>query len=115
MEQWRTQTNLLNAVFGIILFISPWLLGFATEAAGWNAWLSGALLTGVSIACIAAFAEWEEWIDLAIGLWIIASPWALHYPAGAPGTKVHLMVGIIVSVLAAVELWKEHHAPHVSA
>ena len=40
MENWRTQTNLLNAMFGALLFVSPWLLGFSGEAAGWNAWIS---------------------------------------------------------------------------
>src|SRR5262249_52015265 len=105
----------LNTVFGIILFISPWLLGFSGEPAAANTWISGALLAGVSAACIVAFAEWEEWVDLAIGLWILASPWILKYPPGSAATKVHLMVGIIGSVLAAAELWKEHHAPSASA
>jgi len=29
MERWRSQTNLLNAMFGLLLFVSPWLLGFS--------------------------------------------------------------------------------------
>src|SRR5438874_2262291 len=51
MERWRSQTNLLNAMFGLLLFVSPWLLGFSGTAA-WNAWISGAVLVAVSMTAI---------------------------------------------------------------
>src|SRR4051794_1894231 len=63
MERWRSQTNLLNAMFGLLLFVSPWLLGFSGMGA-WNAWISGAVLIAVSMTAITYFAEWEEWVDL---------------------------------------------------
>jgi heme/copper-type cytochrome/quinol oxidase subunit 3 len=111
LEQWRNQTNLINVVFAAILFLSPWMLGFSYEAAGLNAWASGLLLGLVSVLAILTYAEWEEWIDLALGAWILASPWALNFPAGSAATKVHVFIGLIVTVLAVAELWKEHHAP----
>lgn len=114
MERWRSQTNLLNAMFGLLLFVSPWLLGFS-DAAAWNAWISGAVLVAVSLTAITYFAEWEEWIDLAVGGWILASPWTLNFPADSPQVKIHVLVGGIVVVLAAVELWQEHHGPQVRA
>ena len=64
MERWRSQTNLINAMFGFLILVSPWLLGFAGTAA-WNAWLSGAALVAVSMTAIAYFAEWEEWAGMA--------------------------------------------------
>ena len=111
MENWRTQTNLLNAMFGALLFVSPWLLGFSGEVAGWNAWIGGAVLVVISMTAVTHFAEWKEWIDLAVGAWILASPWALNFPADSPQVKIHVLAGGIVTILAAVDLWKEHHGP----
>ena len=109
LEQWRNQTNLINVVFAAMLFLSPWLLGFSYETAGLNAWASGLLLGLFSVLAILSYSEWEEWIDLALGAWILGSPWLLHFPADSAATKVHVMIGLIVTVLAVVELWKEHH------
>jgi len=114
MERWRNQTNLINAVFALLLFLSPWLLGFSGEAAAWNAWICGAALAVLSARAVVAFAEWEEWIELALGLWILASPWVLKFAAGSSAGKVHVIVGSIVTLLAAVELWKEH-SPQATA
>jgi len=110
MERWRSQTNLINAMFGFLILVSPWLLGFAGTAA-WNAWLSGAALVAVSMTAIAYFAEWEEWVDLVLGVWILAAPWTLNFPADSPQVKIHVLAGGIVAILAAVELWQEHHGP----
>ena len=115
LERWRNQTNLLNVVLAAMLFLSPWLLGFAYGAAGLNAWASAVLLGVVSVLAILSYSEWEEWIDLAVGLWIFGSPWLLGFPSDSPATKVHIMIGLIVSALAVVELWKEHHAPELRA
>jgi hypothetical protein len=108
MERWRSQTNLVSAVFALLLFLSPWLLGFSGETAAWNAWISGAVLAAMSARAVVAFAEWEEWIELALGLWILASPFVLRFAAESSAGKVHLIVGSVVTLLAAVELWKEH-------
>ena len=115
MERWRSQTNLINVVFALLLFLSPWMLGFSGETAAWNAWISGALLAALAARAVVAFAEWEEWIELALGVWILASPWVLKFAAGSSASKVHVMVGAVVTLLAAVELWKEHHVPQANA
>jgi hypothetical protein len=115
MERWRSQTNLINTVFALLLFLSPWMLGFAGETAAWNAWISGAVLVAMSMRAVVAFAEWEEWIELALGVWVLASPWVLKFAAGSSATKVHVMTGVVVTLLSAIELWKEHHAPQANA
>ena len=112
LEQWRNQTNLISVVFALMLFLSPWLLGFSYTTAGLNAWAAGLLLGLVSIVAVLSYSEWEEWVDLALGVWILAAPWALNF-ADSAATKVHVMIGLIVTALAIVELWKEHHAPAV--
>jgi hypothetical protein len=113
IERWRSQTNLVNIIFAVLLFLSPWLLGFAYGTAGVNAWASALLLGMFSVLAVVSYSEWEEWADLALGAWILASPWVLGFPPDSAATKVHVMIGIIVLVLAIAELWKEHHAPEL--
>jgi hypothetical protein len=37
-----TAINLVNAALAAVLFVSPWLFGFADQpAAAWNAWVAG--------------------------------------------------------------------------
>lgn len=47
--------EVVNAVLGAWLFISPWVLGFALilEAASWDAWIVGAIVTIVALSSIA--------------------------------------------------------------
>jgi hypothetical protein len=33
----------------------------------------------LSIAALAAFAVWEEWLNLVAGLWLVVSPWILGF------------------------------------
>ena len=118
MQKWRNESSVdvVNLILGAWLFVTPWILGFADGAAGWNAWILGALIAVVAIAALTAFAEWEEWINLLLGLWGVVAPWALGFEANATATRNHVIVGIVVAVLAAVELWLVHRKPpHVAA
>jgi SPW repeat len=67
MEQgWKKETiaDVINLALGAWLFLTPWIFGFASEAApSWTAWLSGIAIAAVAIAVLVAFTEWEEWVD----------------------------------------------------
>jgi len=62
------------------------------------------------IAALAAFAEWEEWLNLVAGFWAIASPWVLGFQETTAMT-VHVVIGVIVAALAAAELWMPYQNP----
>ncbi|TKB76767.1 MAG: hypothetical protein E5W81_14995, partial [Mesorhizobium sp.] len=53
---------------------------------------------------------WEEWVNLVVGLWVLASPWVLGFQATTAMT-VHVVIGILVAVLAAIELWMMYQNP----
>jgi hypothetical protein len=101
--------DVYKLVLGAILFVSPWLLAFRGGLGAENAWVTGALITGFSLASIFAFFDWEEWLTLLLGAWLVIAPWALHfhYPSA---THVSVGIGIIVLYLAALELWWVHYA-----
>ena len=108
--------DVVNLILGAWLFLTPWVFGFAGGEAGWNAWIFGVLIAVVAIAALLAFAEWEEWINLVLGLWVLVAPWALGFEANVNATRNHVIVGIVVAVLAALELWLLHRKPpHVAA
>jgi uncharacterized membrane-anchored protein len=59
---------------------------------------------------LAAFAVWEEWLNLIVGLWVLVSPWVPGF-AGTTAATVQIIVGIILAVLAAIELWLMYQRP----
>jgi len=112
MNVWSNEKycDLANLVLGAVLFLSPWVFGFAAGAQSQNAWITGIVIAVLSIAALAAFAEWEEWLNLVAGLWVIAAPWVLGFP-GTTAMTVHVVIGVIVAALAASELWMRYQNP----
>lgn len=102
--------DIINLSLGAFLFVTPWLFGYNAGAMSGNAWISGILIVLTSLAALAAFAEWEERVILSLGLWVLVSPWVLGFD-GSQAMHVHLVVGIIVALLATIELWSDHPAP----
>jgi hypothetical protein len=101
-----TAMNIVNAIVGAALFLSPWLFGFDGEqAASWNAWIGGLLVAIIAVAAVTQLETWEEWVNLAIGLWLVISPWVLGFTGLTNAFWGTLMAGLVVAVLAAVELW----------
>ena len=111
-----TAINIINAVLGAFLFVAPWLFAFESGAASWNAWIVGIAVVVFALAAVADLQEWEEWVNLALGLWLAVSPWVLGFAGLAAAMWTHVGAGLAVAILAAVELWLLHDgSPHVTA
>src|ERR687888_993120 len=112
MNEWTNAKlcDVANLILGAVLFFSPWIFGFDAGAQTQNAVICGIIIAALSIAALAAFAVWEEWLNLIVGLWVIVSPWILGFQ-GSTAMTVHLVIGIIVAVLAAIELWLMYQNP----
>src|SRR6516165_11148831 len=94
LEKRETLADVINLVLGAWLFLTPWIFGFAPNiAASWNAWLSGVAIGVVALAALLAFAEWEEWINLLLGVWVAVSAWAVGFAIHATPTWVHVVTG----------------------
>ncbi|MGE3361948.1 MAG: SPW repeat protein [Rhizobiaceae bacterium] len=106
----------INLVLAIFLFLSPWLVGFAAEVnPAWNAWLMGAAMGIISLAALYAFAEWEEWVNGALGLWLIVAPWILGFTASMNAMWTHVAIGALVVLVSAWGVWTARHEPHAHA
>ena len=57
--------------FGPFLFVSPWLFAYVSEEAHVEVWAAGAAIAAISIAAIVAFSDWEEWVNVLRGLWLL--------------------------------------------
>lgn len=100
--------DLYNLALGALLFASPWLFALSKPAARLDAWIAGGLLIAASLAAVVAFSEWEEWLSLLLGAWLIVSPWALGF-AHSHAMHVVVVLGCVVLYLAALELWLVHN------
>ncbi|MDX8482757.1 SPW repeat protein [Mesorhizobium sp. VK24D] len=114
MEE-RKSKDWVTLVLAICLFISPWVIGFtAAVMPAWNAWIVGVLLGALALATLSVFAEWEEWVNLVLGLWLIVSPWVLHFAADRNVMITHVVLGVLVVAASAWAVWDVRH-PHAHA
>lgn len=97
---WRDVANL---VLGLWLVSSPWVLSYATETVPtWNAVIVGVIIAVAATAALVAFHTWEEWVNVALAVWLILSPLVLYYTSHATVFWNQLIVGALVGLLA---LW----------
>jgi hypothetical protein len=75
--KWKESgVDVINLILAAFLLLMPMMFGFASDhVAAPNAWVSGIVIGAVAIAAFKKFAEWEEWINLLLGVWVLVSPW----------------------------------------
>jgi hypothetical protein len=106
MRPWRRESalDLYNLVLAAILLISPWLFTLTNTTARIDLWASSLAVLLISLAAIAAFSKWEEWANLILGIWLIASPWILGF-AHTRAMHFSIGIGLAITFLAALELF----------
>ena len=121
-QTWKTEAlvDVVNLALGAFLFLSPWIFGFTSGIAIHTSWVAGTAICIVAALSIgdlfgtvslSGFFEEEEWINLSIGLWLVACPWIIGMSGDTAATQVHVLVGLVVAAIAGVELWLVHHTP----
>jgi hypothetical protein len=53
----------------------------------------------------AKMKHWQDPLNLVLGLWMIVSPWVLAYQAESAATTNAVVLGVLIAVLAALELF----------
>jgi hypothetical protein len=92
--------RLINTVLGIWLMAAPAVLGYeGTRAADHDR------IVGPVLATFACVAIWEatrplRWVNLLLGIWLVAAPWLIGSPTTA--TLNGVVVGIVVAALSLV-------------
>lgn len=102
--------DIYSLLLALFLFATPSLFSYGNGNASIDVWVSSAAVAAVSILTLIAFSNWQEWLNLLLGAWLIISPWvvgfthtiAMHYSIG---------IGTAVAFLAAIELVLVYDAP----
>lgn len=80
MKQVKHWQDPVNAVLGAWLILSPWAAAYSGDAvATGNAVVVGVVLIAAALGAMLVPRAWEEWTEAALGMWLMASPWALGY------------------------------------
>lgn len=109
-QRWQDWVML---IFGAWLFFSPfWMAGYAsnTSTAAWNSYIFGVLVAIFALAALATPRRWEEWVELALGVWLVISPFVLAFyrvEYGAAWNQIILGVLIAVDSLWALAAYPE--------
>jgi hypothetical protein len=100
-KQWE---DWANWAFGIWLCISPWALEFDLDSVPTrNAVIVGFLIILAEVVTLSVFRPWEEWINVALGAWLVISPWVLGI--ASPIAKANfVVVGVLVVALVVYEM-----------
>lgn len=118
---WQDWANLLISIW---FFFSPWILGFGSAAAtpqpaggaapiypatvaAWNAWVLAVIVFVVTLSAIGRMEFWQERVNVVLGAWIFAAPWALGFATGPlPAARWdHWVVGALIFLIALSALF----------
>jgi hypothetical protein len=100
----------LSALAGVAILVSPWLAGYAmVQPALANAVIVGAFLFTGAIAAAVIGRPWAECGIVALGAWLLTSPWVLSF-ADAASIRVAVVMGSLVLLLGAAALGAEWRA-----
>ena len=100
----------INLICGVLLFISPWALGFSgAMTAAMTAWVGGLVIAIMGLAALIQFAEWEDWVALVAGVLMIVAPWIIGFAAVGYAAWAFVMLGLIVAVASVSEIWMIHY------
>jgi len=112
-NRWEDWANLALAVW---FFFSPWILAFGTGTAAvsvgavsnaaWDAWVLSVIVFLIALSAIGRMEFWQEWINLFLGAWIFAAPWALGFASAAlpAASWDHWIVGALIFLFSAVNI-----------
>ncbi len=119
LKHWQ---DLVNALLGVWLVLSPWALGFQdTTAAMVNTVVIGLALVAAALGAIFVPRAWEEWTEGILGLWMIVSPWALAFSTHRDAMLSAVITGVVIAALALWTLltdedysaaWRRDRAAH---
>lgn len=111
LQERETVPDIYNLFLAAVLFISPWLFKLTNSQGKMDLWITSAIIVMLSLAAIIAYRDWEEWVNVVMGVWLIASPWLL----GFPHTRaMHLSIGfgVVIVLLALLDLFLHYEKRH---
>jgi hypothetical protein len=111
----RTWEDWLGMLLGVVIVLSPWfpmqgdreIIDAERSFVILNTFTVGLLVFGLAQLEYVALQRWEEVAEIALGLWLIASPYIFGYSGDGLLRFWHSSLGGLVVLLAALQLWQD--------
>ena len=110
----RTWEDWFGMLLGALIVVSPWfpfsshdVMDAERSTMILNTFVVGMLIFGLAQLEYVALQRWEEVAEIALGLWLIASPLILGYAGDDMLRAWHVALGTIVVLLGALQLWQD--------
>ena len=107
----------VTTALGVWIILSPLVIPFLfpdtapiSVMASWNHYIVGAAIVVISWAAITTLQDWEEWVDVALGIWLTGSPFVLGFANSTAITWNALTAGAAVVVIA---IWARYSRPRL--
>ena len=101
-------------LLGVLIVVSPWfpfsshdVMDAERSTMILNTFVVGMLVFGLAQLEYVALQRWEEVGAIALGLWLIASPFILGYSGDDTLRSWNIALGAIVVLLGALQLWQD--------
>ena len=100
----------VSMVLGVLIVLTAWIVGDGgSQTVAANAVIVGILVLALGACEFLDLRRWEEGLEAACGLWLIASPFIFGYAEAGALRYWHFVLGAAVGLLAMLELrqdWK---------
>ena len=115
LDAHRTWEDWLGLGLGAVIWFSPKFAGQTIDTlVMWNTKIVGLAVLVLASLIHDSHSRGKEVAEVALGLWLVASPFALGYMGVGTFRYWHFGLGALVALLAALELfqdWKEGTPP----
>ena len=106
--------DVLSMVLGAVIVLTSWAVAdVVSQAVATNAVIVGLLVLALGASEFLDLRRWEEGLEAACGVWLIASPFIFGYADAGTLRYWHFILGAAVVLLAVLELrqdWKLNKA-----
>ncbi len=90
---------------GVLIVLTSWIVGDASsQSIAINAAVVGILVLALGASEFLDLRRWEESLEAACGIWLIASPFMFGYADAGTLRYWHFVLGLAVVLLALLEL-----------
>ena len=97
--------DILSMGVGALIVLTAWMVGDGnTQTVATNATIVGILVVILGASEFLDLRRWEEGLETACGLWLIASPFVFGYANAGTLRYWHFALGAAVVLLAVSEL-----------
>jgi hypothetical protein len=95
----------VSMALGALIVLTSWLIGDGgSQIVAVNTVMVGILVLALAASEFVDLRRWEESLETACGLWLIASPFVFGYAGAGTLRYWHFVLGIAVVLLAVLEL-----------